>query len=89
MSYMTLWTLEDPELAYPSLTVVWKRFEQAFKATWGLVTYAPVFKDYFHEGLLQFYRDNILYVEVRALLPEVNVCHLPSNQSIFSNYLFG
>ncbi|XP_056455147.1 adenosine deaminase 2-A [Gadus chalcogrammus] len=70
MSYMTLWTLEDPELAYPSLTVVWKRFEQAFKATWGLVTYAPVFKDYFHEGLLQFYRDNILYVEVRALLPE-------------------
>ena len=82
---MTLWTLEDPEVVYPSQNAVWRSFEQAFKSTWGLVTYAPVFKDYFHEGLSQFYRDNILYVEVRALLPEVNVGHLLSNQSIFQS----
>ncbi|CAL8355506.1 unnamed protein product [Lota lota] len=67
---MTLWTQEDPEVVYPSQDVVWKSFEQAFMATWGLVTHAPVFRDYFHEGLSQLYRDNILYVEVRALLPE-------------------
>ncbi|KAG7258560.1 hypothetical protein CRUP_032309 [Coryphaenoides rupestris] len=70
MSNMTLWTQEDPEVAYPSQDVVWKRFEQAFLATAGLVTYAPVFRDYHHEGLSQFYRDNVMYVEVRALLPE-------------------
>ena len=74
ISNMTLWTLEDPEVAYPSQSAVWKSFEEAFDALEGLVTHAPVFKDYFHEGLLQFYRDNILYVEVRAYLSEVNVC---------------
>lgn len=70
MSKLTLWTEEDPEIVYPSQDVVWERFEQAFLATFGLVTYAPVFKDYVREGLSQFYRDNVMYVEVRALLPE-------------------
>ena len=75
ISNMTLWTQEDPEVAYPSQDAVWKRFEQAFLATLGLVSYAPVFKDYYHESLSQFYRDNVMYVEVRALLTQVNVCH--------------
>ncbi|KAM4618994.1 adenosine deaminase 2-A [Polymixia lowei] len=71
MGNLTLFTERDPEVVYPSQDVVWKKFEQAFLVSWGLVTYAPVFTDYFYEGLLQFYTDNIMYVEVRALLPEI------------------
>ena len=70
MRNLTLFT-EDPDQAYPSQAAVWKAFEQAFLVALGLVTHAPVFKDYFYEGLRQFYTDNIMYLELRALLPEV------------------
>ncbi|KAM3869789.1 adenosine deaminase 2-A [Diretmus argenteus] len=69
MGNLTLFT-EDPDSAYPSQDVVWRRFEQAFIVVWGLVTHAPVFRDYYYQGLAQFYTDNVMYLELRALLPE-------------------
>ncbi|XP_008290577.1 adenosine deaminase 2-A [Stegastes partitus] len=68
---LTLFTDQDPEVAYPSQDVVWKIFEQKFQALWGLVTYVPVFKDYFYQGLSEFYVDNVMYLELRVLLPEL------------------
>lgn len=71
MKNLTLFTDLDPEKAYPNQDAVWARFEQAFLALWGLVTYAPVFREYYYQGLSEFYQDNVMYLEVRALLPEV------------------
>lgn len=68
---LTLFTDLDPALVYPDQDSVWSRFEEAFGSVSGLVTYAPVFTEYFYQGLSEFYRDNVMYVEVRALLPQV------------------
>ncbi|KAL2102684.1 hypothetical protein ACEWY4_001852 [Coilia grayii] len=62
---LTLFT-EDPGAAYPSEDEVWARFEEAFHALAGLVTYAPVFRDYLYQGLEEFYADNVMYVEMRS-----------------------
>lgn len=71
MANLTIFTDQDPEVLYPSQDVIWNRFEQAFLAMWGLVTYAPVFSEYYYRGLTEFYMDNVMYLELRALLPEV------------------
>ncbi|KAM9351931.1 adenosine deaminase 2-A [Symphorus nematophorus] len=71
MGNLTIFTDQDAETVYPSQDVIWDRFEQAFLALWGLVTYAPVFRDYYYQGLTEFYLDNVVYLELRALLPEI------------------
>ncbi|XP_070829126.1 adenosine deaminase 2-A isoform X2 [Chaetodon trifascialis] len=71
MSNLTVFTDQDPETVYPTQDVIWDAFEEAFLALWGLVTYAPVFRDYYYQGLSEFYTDNVMYLELRALLPEI------------------
>lgn len=71
MANLTLFTDQDPEAVYPTQDVIWDKFEELFQSLWGLVTYAPVFRDYYYEGLSQFYADNVMYLELRVLLPQI------------------
>ncbi|XP_078424285.1 adenosine deaminase 2-A [Cetorhinus maximus] len=59
---------ENPEEAYQSQNIIWKKFANVFAAASSLISYAPVFKTYFYEALKEFYHDNVQYIEIRALL---------------------
>uniref|UniRef100_A0A667YS09 adenosine deaminase n=1 Tax=Myripristis murdjan TaxID=586833 RepID=A0A667YS09_9TELE len=62
---LTLFT-EDPDTAYPSQDIVWEKFEKAFISAAGLITHAPVLKDYFYRGLEELHQDNVMYLELRS-----------------------
>lgn len=70
MRHLTLFT-EDPEGEYTSQEVVWQKFEKAFIAAAGLITHAPVLRDYIYRGLTELQLDNIMYLELRSGLSKV------------------
>ncbi|XP_035459706.1 adenosine deaminase 2-A isoform X2 [Scophthalmus maximus] len=65
MQRLTLFT-EDPDAEYPDQDVVWEKFEEAFIAAAGLITHAPVLRDYFYQGLEELRQDNVMYLELRS-----------------------
>ena len=69
-SKLSLYT-PTPATTYPNINSVWTAFENTLIATSGIVSYAPVFVEYFYQGLESFYDDNVQYMEIRTVLPEV------------------
>ena len=54
------------------INTVWHSFEGVLDRANGLINYAPVFRDYYYEALDSFRKDNVQYIEVRGLLPDVS-----------------
>lgn len=50
---------------------IWNRFMQIFGILDGIVTYKPVWEDYYRQALEEFYEDGVQYLELRSLLPPV------------------
>lgn len=62
---------DDPDTMYPNINSVWKAFRAIFRTVGGLITYKPVFEEYFYEALSELYQDNVKYLEFRGFLPDV------------------
>ncbi|CAG9771025.1 unnamed protein product [Ceutorhynchus assimilis] len=58
----------DPEVFYIQ-TNIWSVFESLFTTLTPLLTFEPVFRDYYYQALKELYEDNIKYLELRGILP--------------------
>lgn len=71
----TLFTLyredQNPRTQFKDINDVWNTFMDIFLLLGPIVTYAPVWKDYYKNALKEMYADNVQYLEFRGLLPQV------------------
>ncbi|KAB0399443.1 hypothetical protein E2I00_014024, partial [Balaenoptera physalus] len=78
---------ENPQATYANQDAVWAKFETIFFSIAGLVSYAPVFRDYISQGLEEFYQDNVLYLELRAMLYPVSTLLCILDDPLFLGYV--
>lgn len=64
----TLFTLvtERPKETYKDINKVWKKFSNILDLTRSIVTYAPVWKEYYKQALRNYYSDGVQYLEIRG-----------------------
>lgn len=67
----TLFT-DDPINAFKDINDVWSRFMHIFMAVDPLITYVPVWQDYYRNALKELYADGVQYLEFRGTLPMVS-----------------
>lgn len=63
--------VEDPDKTYPSITESWAAFMKYFETVGLMLSYRPVWEQYFYDALKLFKEHNIMYVEVRSVLPSL------------------
>ncbi len=68
-SNFTLFTNDTRK--FSDINAVWNEFMGLFIRFEPLVTYAPVFKDYYKQALKEMLQDGVQYLELRVLLPQV------------------
>ncbi|XP_055617009.1 adenosine deaminase 2-like [Toxorhynchites rutilus septentrionalis] len=62
---------KDPINTYRSINVVWDKFKQIFDTLAPILTYEPVWRQYYYDSLNEYYNDQVNYLELRGVLPEV------------------
>lgn len=70
-SLFTLFT-DTPQTTYKDINVIWSKFQDIFDLLLPIVTYEPVWKEYFKQALRELYNDGVQYLEFRGVLPDVS-----------------
>ncbi|CAH1640990.1 unnamed protein product [Spodoptera littoralis] len=59
----------NPQEVYTDLDTVWDYFMKYFIRTGPLFTYKPVWEKYYYDTLFALREDNVMYFEIRTVLP--------------------
>lgn len=59
--------VENPREIYNNIDVVWTKFSGIFSTLYDLISYRPVFERYIYQVLFELFKDNVFYVEFRAV----------------------
>ncbi|XP_038214430.1 adenosine deaminase 2-like [Zerene cesonia] len=68
--YVTLLT-DKPNETYSDINLVWSKFALYFIVSNSLFTYKPVWEQYFYDTLKALREDNVMYLEIRSVLPKL------------------
>ncbi|XP_063628458.1 adenosine deaminase 2-like [Cydia splendana] len=63
--------IDKPLDVYTDINKVWSKFQNYFISTSGLLYYKPLWEQYFYDTLKAFREDNVMYIEMRSVLPEL------------------
>ncbi|XP_035448901.2 adenosine deaminase AGSA-like isoform X1 [Spodoptera frugiperda] len=61
--------IDNPQEVYTDVNTVWEYFSKYFIRTGPLFTYKPVWEKYYYDTLLALREDNVMYIEIRSVLP--------------------
>lgn len=63
--------IHNPNEVYTDVNAVWRRFQNYFISTGPLFTYKPVWEKYYYDTLVAMREDNVMYFEIRSVLPDL------------------
>lgn len=68
--YFTLY-VDDPDIEYPTIKETWTTFMNYFRRVIKILTYRPIWEQYFYDVLLKLKMENVMYLEIRSILPNL------------------
>ncbi|KAJ8711004.1 hypothetical protein PYW07_008246 [Mythimna separata] len=68
--YFTI-VIDNPNEVYTDVNAVWQRFQEYFNSCGNLFSYKPVYEQYYYDTLVEFRKDEIMYIEIRSTLPSL------------------
>jgi adenosine deaminase CECR1 len=63
--------VDDPIVSYNDINVAWEKFMDLFKVFGSIVEYKEVWRDYYRQSLQELYDDNVQYLELRSVFPDL------------------
>lgn len=63
--------VDNPNEVFSNINAVWEKFQGFFIVTSPLLSYKPAWEHYFYQTLKEFREENIMYIELRSVLPDL------------------